>query len=123
MPRDEDTVTPRVTGVRPPAPLQTGAHACADWTRWKEDWDDYAIVQDVTNKPDNMQCSLFRIALGADGKKLLRNQPVPTTPDGARMDPEKLDTLILMVKTAVLGEVNDTCIRAVCVQDQHTTKG
>ena len=113
MPRDEDTVTPRVTGVRPPAPLQTGAHARADWTRWKEDWDDYAIVQDVTNKPDNMQCSLFRIALGADGKKLLRNQPVPTTPDGARMDPEKLDTLILMVKTAVLGEVNDTYERYV----------
>ena len=73
MPRDEDAVAPRVTGVRPPAPLQTGAQARADWTGWKEDWDDYAIVQDVTNKPDSMQCSLFRIALGADGKKLLLN--------------------------------------------------
>ena len=115
MPRDEDTVTPRVTGVRPPAPLQTGAHARADWTRWKEDWDDYMPLSKMlpTNHADNMQCSLFRIALGADGKKLLRNQPVPTTPGGARMDPEKLDTLILMVKTAVLGEVSDTYERYV----------
>ena len=60
-----------------------------------------------------MQCSLFRIALGADNKRLLRNQPVQTTPDEAWMDPEKLDTLILMVKPAVLGEVNGTYERYV----------
>ena len=76
-----DGAVARVTGVRPPAPLVTGAHARADWIRWKEDWDDYAVVQSVAIKPDDMQCSLFRIALGADGKKLLRNQPLPTLTD------------------------------------------
>ena len=66
------------------------------------------MVQDMSHKPEEVQCSLFRIALGADGKKLLRNQPVPTRSDGTPMDRGKLTTLMQMMKTAIMGEVNDT---------------
>lgn len=60
-----------------PSPLLVGANARKDWIRWKEDWTDYATVQDLASKSDAIQTSLFRISVGADGKKLLRNQPVP----------------------------------------------
>ncbi len=106
----------RVSGVRPPAPLETGAQSRNDWIRWKEDWDDYAVVQDIASKPDVMQCSLFRIALGADGKKLLRNQPVPMDPakdDGTALPTTKMTTLMIMMVKAVVGEVNNTYERYV----------
>lgn len=98
-----------VPGVKPPSPLKCGANARADWVRFLEDWQDYSIVQDIANKPDNVQISLFRISLGDEGKKLLRNQPVPMKADGsAPMDENKLDTLTKMMEIAVVGEVNDT---------------
>lgn len=107
MPREDDTHV-KVTGVRLPAPLLTGPQARNDWIRWKEDWQDYAIVQDLHSKPDAVQCSLFRMALGTDGKKLLRSQPMPKKPDGTPMDPNKLATLLETMKIAIVGEVNVT---------------
>ena len=74
--RDRPGMT-RITRVRPPAPLMTGAKSHVDWVRWKEDWDDYPVVQDIARRPDNYQCSLFHIALGTEGKKMLCNHPVP----------------------------------------------
>ena len=77
-------------------------------------------MQSVADKSADIQTSLFRIALGADGKKLLRNQPVPTKSDGTAMDTNKINTLILMMENAVIGEVNDTYERYVfrCRQQQ-----
>ena len=70
-----------VPGVKPPQPLQLGAAVREDWTRWKEDWQDYSVVQHLSEKPDETQVALFRIALGPKAKKLLRNQPAPITTD------------------------------------------
>jgi len=110
--QDEEARTQhaRVMGVKPPSPLMTGPQARTDWIQWKEDWEDYALVQDIASKADDVQCALFRIALGTEGKQLLRNQPVPAR-RGLPMDTGKLDTLIQMMQTAIAcvwGGVNDT---------------
>ena len=101
-----------VPGVKPPQPLQLGAAVWEDWTRWKEDWHDYSVVQHLSEKPDETQVALFRIALGPEAKKLLRNQPAPTTTDSkgrtTTLDMNKVSTLLQMMEKAILGETNDT---------------
>lgn len=100
---------PRVATVGLPTPLVLGPKAKDDWKRWELDWKDYATINSLDARPDDMQVALFRTALGAEGKALLRNQPVPTDPDtNAPMDATKLKTLIAMMKNAVIGEVNET---------------
>jgi len=101
-----------VPGVKLPAPLQVDSGVRDDWVRWKEDWTDYSIVQNLAAKPDETQVALFRIALGQDARKLLRNQPVPTVTDSkgktTTLSDKKVTTLLKMMETAVLGETNDT---------------
>ena len=83
-----------------------------DWTRWKEDWHDCSVVQHLSEKPDETQVALFRIALGPEANKLLRNQPAPTTTDSKgrtkSLDTNKVSTLLQMMEKAILGETNDT---------------
>ena len=101
-----------VPGVKPPQPLQLGAAVREDWTRGKEGWHDYSVVQHLSEKPDEAQVALFRIALGSEAKKLLRNQPAPTTTDSkgraTSLDTNKVSTLLQMMEKAILGETNDT---------------
>lgn len=113
MPDEQQpTGTRHVSGVKPPSALVLGSEARADWIRWKEDWNDYSIIQDIPSKPAEMQLALFRMALGPDGKKILRHQPTPVTTDRTGqetpMDSNKVETLIKMMEIAVNGEINDT---------------
>ena len=59
-----------------------------------------------------MQVALFRIALGPDTRRLLCNEDVPTQKDAegntVSMGDQKVKTLQLMMKNAVMGETNDT---------------
>ena len=109
-----DCTVVKVTRERLPDPLVTGPQVCNDWIRRREDWEDYAIVQEVDTKPHQVQCALFRMALGTDGKKLLRNQPIPKKPSGESMDATKVPTLMEMLRRAVMGEVNETYELYVC---------
>ncbi len=98
-----------IAGVKLPTPLLVGPKARDDFSRFKEDWDDYVIIQGVTSKPDDVQVALFHTALSADGKMLLRNQPTPIDPTtNQAMDINKVSTLMKMLKIAVVGEVNET---------------
>ena len=69
MPNTDGTVV-KVTGVRLPDPLVTGPQVRNDWIRWKEDWEDYAVVQELDTKPHQVHCSLLRMALGTDGNEV-----------------------------------------------------
>ena len=112
---------PPVPGVKPPAHLQVGPEIKTDWIRWKEDWGDYVLVQEVGAKPNATQVALFRIiALGPEAKRLLRNQPVPKSRDAdgspVEDDVDKTQTLLKMMDSAVNGEMNDTYERFVFTQ-------
>ena len=102
-----------LSGVKPPAPSALGSKARDDWIRWKEDWRDYSIIQDIPSKAAEIQLAFFRVALGPEGKKILRNQPVPLQHDGTTMDLNKVATLLAVMQAAVVGEVNDTYERYV----------
>ena len=80
----------------------------ADWRRLKEDWTDYVTVQDLTSRSDPVRTSLFRLALGTEGEKLLRAQ---LTPEG--QNPEKVATLLNMMEITNEGQFNDTYERYV----------
>ena len=49
MPNADGTVV-KVTGVRLPDPLVTGPQVRNAWVRWREDWEDYAVVQELEHK-------------------------------------------------------------------------
>ena len=74
-------------------------------------------MQELAAKPNATQVALFRIALGTEAKRLLRNQPTPKVKDDdgnlVELDHEKVDTLIEMVGAAVNDEVKDTYERFV----------
>ncbi len=107
----------QISGVKPPSPLLLGSEARQDWVRWQEDWSDYSIIQDIPAKPVAMQLALLRMALGPEGRKLLRHQPTPMFRDEhgdeKLMDENHLETIIKMMEIAVNGEVNDTFERYV----------
>ena len=86
---DNVTACPATSGINPPAPLVLGSHAREDWIRWKEDWLDYAVIQDVASKPSNIQLALFHTALGTEGKK---TAPKPTNAPDRRRDTHGHDT-------------------------------
>lgn len=52
-----------IPGIKPPAPLKLGASARDDWNRWKEEWEDYSVIQDLPSKPADVQLAVFRVAL------------------------------------------------------------
>ena len=102
---------PPIPGVKPPAYLQVGPETKTDWIHWKEDWRDYALVQEVGAKPNATQVASFRIALGPEAKQLLRNQPVPKSRDAdgnlVEDDVDKIQTLLKMMDSTVNEEIND----------------
>ena len=116
-----DTISARaaIPGIKSPSPLVIGPKAREDWIGWQEDWGDYSIIQGIESKSTDMKLALFRTSLGPEGKKLLRNQPTPIKPDGTPMDINDLSTLIAMMKTDVLGEVNTTYERCVFRGRRH----
>ena len=58
-------------------------------------------MQDLPSKPASVQLALFRVALGPDARKLLRNQPVARNQDGTERD----KALVKMMEMAVIDEV------------------
>ena len=88
----------------------TGAKSRVDWVRWKEDWDDYAVVQDISLPGGLTTISVLCIALPwvPKGRRCYAAGLYPKHTNGRLMNPEKLETLMLMMKTTVMGELNDT---------------
>ena len=106
---DEPVVIPApVSGIKPPPHLAMDSKIREEWRRWRRQWDDYCIVQGVQSRPLAFQASLFRISIGPDAVKVLDTQPTPLAPDGTERDRDHVNTLISMMDTYVLGQVNPT---------------
>ena len=94
------------SGIKPPSPLDVDNKTIRDtWRRWKQQWKDYCIVQDIAEHPLEFQVSLFRIAIGPDAVNVLEAQPTPTEGDN-ELSWNQVDTLIKMMDKFVLGQVN-----------------
>jgi len=97
-----------LSGIKPPSALEIDTKTVRDaWRRWKQQWNDYCIVQAIAERPSEFQVSLFRIAIGPDAVNVLEAQPTPTDGD-TELARDNVDTLIKMMDKFVLGQVNPT---------------
>ena len=100
---------PQAAGVKAPTLPLVGQQPREDCLRWKEEWQNYALITDLTTKSKKVQLALCRVALGSEARKFVMNQPVPQKGDGSGpMDVTGLSTLLKMVEIAVNGEINPT---------------
>ena len=97
-----------IPGIKPPAPLVVDKTIREEWRRWKRQWDDYCIIQSVRNRPTDFQASLFRMSIGSEAVKVLDTQPAPLNADGSAKDVTLMSTLMEMMETFVMGQVNPT---------------
>ena len=68
----------------------------------------YCVIQSVNVRPAPYQASLFRMAIGPDAMKVLDTQTVLLDADGNPASVDLADTLIKMMDTFVMGQVNPT---------------
>ena len=102
-PEDMPATAPMMSGIKPPAALTIDKTVREEWRRWKRQWADYCVIQSVNERSPEYQASLFRTAIGSEAMKVLDTQPVPL---GRSVD--DVSTLVSMMDTFVLGQVNPT---------------
>ena len=59
-----------VTSTNAPPPLDLSKDINTAWTIWKEQWENYAIVVQLSAKPDNLQIAIFLNTIGADAFRI-----------------------------------------------------
>ena len=82
---------PAVVGHEPnvkPPPQMTEGMTVKDWNLWQEQWEDYALVYDITSKSTGYQAGTFRGCLGPTGREIYNGLPFGQTSD--RNDIEKV---------------------------------
>lgn len=102
-PAPDEMPAPTMSGIKPPAALPIDKTIRDEWRRWKRQWADYCVIQSVTERSAEYQASLFRTAIGPDAMKVLDTQPVP-----GEATADNVATLIAMMDTFVMGQVNPT---------------
>ena len=89
------TPTPAVeqffTSVNTPPTLNLSTDISTNWKLWKEQWDDYALVVQISEKPSAVQRAIFLNTIGTGAFRIYRtlNQP-------AGMEQDELETVIAM---------------------------
>ena len=97
-----------MSGIKPPAVLTMDKPIGEEWRRWKRNWSDYCIIHAVDERPDNFQASLFRTAIRPEAMNILETQPAPVDANGRQLSTDLMPTVITMMDTFVLGQVNPT---------------
>lgn len=80
-----------VTSINTPPALDLSKDVNTSWNIWKEQWDNYAVVVQLSDKPDSLQKAIFLNTIGADAFRIYKSLDHP---DG--MDKTKLATVIKM---------------------------
>ena len=61
---------PLIQGITPPKPLDTTTNIAENWKQFKEIWENYAIITNLTAQKEQYRVALFLHCLGPDAMKI-----------------------------------------------------
>ena len=80
-----------VTSVNAPPVLDLSGEVATSWKLWKEEWENYAIVVQLQDKPPAQQKAVFLNTIGSEAFRIYKSLEVPTG-----QNPELLRTVLNM---------------------------
>ena len=94
---------PLIQGITPPKPLDTTANIAENWKQFKQIWENYAIITNLTAQTEQYRVALFLHCLGPDAMKIYNRMQFAIETDRRTLSKivEKFDEL-------TIGEVNET---------------
>ena len=97
-----------IPSISPPAPLSSVGDLGLNWSSFKQMWQNYSVITDLTQKPADFQCALFLHTIGEHGLKIYNGFQFRTDADS-----KNLDTIFAKFDQFTIGERNETYERYV----------
>lgn len=94
---------PLIQGIMPPKPLDTTTNITENWKQFKQIWENYAIITNLTAQTEQYRVALFLHCLGPDAMKIYNGMQFANETDRRNLSKifEKFDEF-------TIGEVNET---------------
>ena len=104
MPDDNSTSSSGlVPGIKPPQQFSLGANVLESWKIFKQRWETYTVLSELSKKPRNVQVALFVHTLADDALKVFNGFQFNTPQDN-----RTVGEIISKFDDFVVGEVNET---------------
>ena len=94
--------TPNVP-VKPPAKLNLKENIAENWKTYKQQWQNYVIVANLTAQPEEYQVALFLHCMGAEALRVYNGLSFES-----EEDKKKLSKIMEKLDEFAIGEVNET---------------
>lgn len=88
------------SGVRPPPPLKIGDNLIEDWKIFKQTWENYEIIADLSSKEQRYQKAMFLHCVGPEALKIYNTFNLEETAE--------LADIISRFEAHIIGETNIT---------------
>ena len=105
-----------IPGIKPPGVLHMDKAQRVPWLQWKQQWQDYCILQSIIERPNEFQAALFRTAVGPDPQNVITTFDLPVDSAEAKAKIVKpnesvqmsITTMLTMMDYYVEGQTNIT---------------
>ena len=94
---------PLIQGITPPKPLDTTTNVAENWKQFKQIWDNYAIITNLTAQTEQYKVALFLHCLGPDAMKTYNGMQFAN-----ETEHNTLSKIIEKFDEFTIGEVNET---------------
>ena len=94
---------PLIQGIMPPKPLDTTTNITENWKQFKQIWENYAIIMNLTAQTEQYRVALFLHCLGPDAMKIYNGMQFAN-----ETDRRNLSKIIEKFDEFTIGEVNET---------------
>ena len=93
-----------VPGINPPSPpIFNGVHVKESWKLFKQKWENYCIITQLTNHPRQYQVALLLHAVGDEGLRIYNGFTFET-----QADARTTNEIIAKFDNFAVGEINET---------------
>ena len=97
-----------IQGILPPRHLDVKGNIAENWKAFKQAWNNYAVIMNIRQQPENYQVMLFLHCLGPEALKIYNGMSF----DNAQ-EREKLENIMKKFDEFTIGETNETYERYV----------
>ena len=94
---------PLIKGITPPKPLDTTTNIAENWKQFKQIWENYAIITNLTAQTEQYGVALFLHCLGPDAMKIYNGMQF-----AGETDCHTLSKIVEKFDKFTIREVNET---------------